>query len=355
MRLQPQGLPAHLTRGLTRVYLVFGDEPLLVNEAVDAIRACARERGHNERVVFTAEPGFDWGTLQRVSQNLSLFSARQLIELRLPTGKPGDAGSQALQRYAAAPPEACLLLVSAPKLDGQAQKSAWFKAIEQAGAVIPVKHVEAPHLPAWIAGRMRSRGLQASSEAAALLAARVEGNLLAAAQEIEKLYLLHGNGKIGAEAVLDAVTDSARFTVYDLVESALLGDAPRVARILNGLRGEGVEPPLALWALTRELRGLATMAHALEGGDDIEPVLARHGIWQQRKASVKASLRRHPARQFQRMLQRAGACDQVIKGIQPGRPWDELLQLALTLAGDAATDRARDRQNESGMHSPRTH
>jgi DNA polymerase III subunit delta len=333
MRLQAHQLADYLTRCFAPIWLVFGDESLLVAEATDAIRARARENGYTERVLLPVQAGFDWNALAQAGANLSLFGDRQLIELRLSSAKLAEAGAQALRRYAGAPPDTCTLLITAPKLESRAQKADWLEAIDKAGVVVAIRAVEAAQLPAWIEARMRAAGLQPTREAVTLIAERVEGNLLAAKQEIDKLQLLYGASAIGAEAVLSAVADSARFTIYDLPDAALQGDGARAARILQGLRAEGVEPPLALWALTRELRVLASLAHAQARGQPLEPILARNRVWDARKGTLKRGLQRHSVQGARGLLQQAAAVDRIVKGAAPGRPWDALLRLSLAVAG----------------------
>jgi DNA polymerase III subunit delta len=333
MRVRPEQLEANLARGLRPVYLVSGDEPLLVQEAADAIRARARAQGHGERELMNVEAGFDWSALLAACESLSLFAERRLIELRMPTAKPGDPGARALEAYAARPAEDAVLLIVAGKLDAGAQKSKWLAALDAAGVIVQVWPVDARQLPGWIAARMRTRGMAPTAEAVALLAARVEGNLLAAAQEIDKLLLLHGTGAIDADAVAAAAADSARFDVYDLAGCVLEGDAARAVRILEGLRGEGVEPPLVLWALARELRGLAAMAFEVERGAPPDAVLGRHRVWEKRKPLMRRALQRHGAARWQALLRQCGRVDRVLKGAAPGRVWDELLQLTIHIAG----------------------
>ena len=334
MRLRPEQLAAHLQQPLLPVYLVTGEEPLQLTEAVDAIRSAARAQGFAEREVMQVEPGFDWGALAAAADNLSLFAERRLLELRIPSAKPGDAGGKALTAYAQAPAEENCLLISCGKLDKRQQQSKWFKALEGAGAVLQLWPVEYKALPGWIAQRMRSRGLEPSPEAARLLAERVEGNLLAAAQEVEKLVMLYGTGPVDLETVREAVSDSSRYDVFELVDAALLGDAPRVSHILDGLRGEGVEPILVLWALSRELRSMETMASALAGGEGLDRVLSANRVWEKRKPPVRAALQRHGnPRRWQAMLYRGARIDRMVKGVEPGNAWDELLQLALLMAG----------------------
>ena len=337
MRLRAEQLASHVARGLAPVYLVSGDEPLQVEEACDAIRAATRAQGYQERFVFQAATGFDWSALAACAQNLSLFAERKLIELRLPTGKPGEAGAVALVAYAAQPATDTVLLVICPKLDAATQKSKWVSALEAAGVMLQVWPVEARLLPEWIRRRLTARGLKADNEAIALLAERVEGNLLACAQDIEKLYLLYGSANnsagIDAAAVAAAVADNARFDIYALVDSALAGDGARSTRILESLRAEGVDPVLVLWALVREVRVLARMAYDCTQGADVDQVLASHKVWEKRKGLVRAGLMRHKVRAWQRLLLLAARIERIIKGALPGSAWDELLRLALGIGG----------------------
>jgi len=333
MRLRAEQLPSHVEKPLLPIYLVSGDEPLQLNEATDALRAAARAQGYSEREVLQVETGFDWSALAAAGSNLSLFAERRLIELRMPSGKPGDAGSKALSAYAAAATLDNLLLISCGKLDKQQQKSKWFTALEGAGAVIQIWPVEPPALPGWIGQRLRSRGLQPTVEAAQLLAERVEGNLLAAAQEVEKLALLCGAGPLDAEQVRSAVADSARYDVFELADTALAGDGARCARVLEGLRGEGDEPVLILWALVREVRALAQIAAGQAGGTPLDTLLQQHKVWDKRKPLYLAALKRHNLRRWRALLRRAARLDRICKGAEPGNPWDELLQFSLLMAG----------------------
>ncbi len=329
MKLASDKLNAHLRAALAPVYLIAGDEPLQREEAADAVRAAARARGYTEREIFFAERGFDWNQLGRAAANLSLFASRRILELRLPTGKPGDDGAQALSAYAQAPaPDTVLMVISARLERGGGQ---WGAALERAGVLLQVWPVEAQALPEWIEGRMRTRGLQPTPEAAAFIAARVEGNLLAAAQEIEKLQLLQGEGAVDIATAEAAVADSARYDAFKLVDAALAGEGARVARILDGLRQEGTEPPVILGALNYVLRDLATKAWQIEAGTPAAQVLATG--WPQRRPLIQQALKRGRARDWQRLLQRAARIDLVIKGRLPGRAWDELLDLSEGLAG----------------------
>ncbi len=346
MILSPERLPAHLARELAPLYLIAGEEPLQQMEAADAVRRVAKERGYAGRELFRAEKGFDWTELATAAGTPSLFAQRRLVELRLPTGKPGDAGGKVLRGWAENPPEDCLLLIVSGRLEPAVKRSKWFRALEGVGVVVQIRAPKPAELPAWIGRRMQSKGLRPGPEAVALLAERVEGNLLAAAQEIEKLHLLYGEQALKPEMIAAAVADSARFTPYELVDSALAGEGARCVRILRGLQGEGVEPVLVLWALSREIRQLEKMATELASGEPVAHILRRHYVWEQRKSLVQNGLRRHPPRRWRQLLRRAARIDRVIKGEEAGSPWDELLQLVLLVAGTALFQRQPPRKPE---------
>lgn len=333
MKLRLEQLEAHLASGVAPIYLVSGDEPLLVQEACDSIRAAARARGYSERVVFSVEPSFDWNSLMETAMGMSLFAEQRLIELRLPGGKPGEAGAKALIRYAERPAEGNLLLISLPRLDKAAQSSKWFGALERAGVVVQPWPPGAAQLPGWVTQRMRGKGMRPTPEAAAALAGLVEGNLLACAQEIDKLLLLHGPGAIGVEDVMDAVADSARFDVFALADSALAGEAARSLRVLRGLRDEGVEPVLIAWALVREIRTLAALSQGLNQGRKLFALFQQHRIWEKRQPLMEQALKRHDLAQLWAMLRLGARIDRVIKGQAAGNVWDELIQLCVMMAG----------------------
>lgn len=334
MKIRPEQVGEHLRQGLSPVYMVYGDEPLLVQEVCDAVRAAARGRGYDERVVMDVDAGFDWEALRHLSDNLSLFAQRRLVDLRLPGGKPGQGGAKVLAEFAARPPDDTVLLVSSGRLERGANTSQWFKALEQVGVTVQVWPVTVDRLPGWIAARMRAKGMQADPPVAALIAAYTEGNLLAAVQEIEKLRLLYGGGPVGAEQAAAAVTESARFNIYDLGEAAVAGDVARVVRIVNALRGEGVAPSLVLWALVQEARTFYQMSWRLARGANLEQVLAAQRIRRDKRAALaRRVLKRHPPARWQGLLQRAAQVERVIKGQRAGSVWGELLQLGTALAG----------------------
>ena len=332
MKINANQLSSHLQNNLAPCYLVTGDEHLLVDEALDTIREAARARGFTSRDLFVATAGFDWSQLRDSSANLSLFAERRIVELRLPTGKPGRAGSQAIADLAEQTGDDLMLIVSGPKLDRSGQSSKWAKALDARGVSIPVWPVGLRELPGWIAARMRQAGLQPDRGAVAIIADRVEGNLLAAGQEIEKLRLLLGEGKVTAEDVGNAVANSSRFDVFKLVDAALTGDAKRALRILSGLRAEGVEPVIVVWSLTRELRTLATLTDAIEHGLDLASAMQKAGVWRNRQAIVRSCVSRHRHGVFHRLLKLANQADQASKGQLRADPWQLATDIILGMS-----------------------
>ncbi len=333
MQLTPEQLENYLKKSLAPLYFISGDDPLRVMEAADAVRAQAQQQGFTERDVLTVQPGFDWGSLAAAAGSLSLFSERRVVDLRIPTGKPGKEGAQALRDFAEQLPDDTLLLVTAGRLEPAARKSKWVQALDTAGVVVFVWPLDASQLSGWVRDRMQQRGLQPAGDAVALLAERTEGNLLACMQEIEKLYLLQGAGPVEADDITRAVADSARFDVYVLADSALAGEAARSVRILNGLRGEGVAPPVVLWSLAKDIRQLVLMAASMAGGEPVAKVLARFRVWANRKAQFTRALQRLSSSDCQDLLRQCATIDKVIKGRAAGNAWDELLQLTLQLGG----------------------
>jgi DNA polymerase III subunit delta len=327
LRLNADQLPQALGRGLAAIYLVSGDEPLLVGEAVDAIRAAARGAGYADRTVLFIDRSFDWNELRQAAQSLSLFAERRLFELRMPTGKP-DKGAALLVDIAARPPPDTVYVVVTDKLDGKTGESAWVKAIEQHGLWVRVWPIETAALPGWLRARAASLKVDMDGEAAQLIVERVEGNLLAAKQELEKLALLADGKRIGAELVLRSVGDSARYDVFQLAEAAAGGDAERALRILLGLKGEGVEPTLILWALIRELRGLwqARERNRLRSN-------SRGGGWNQAATPSPRALARMGKMPLARLLRQAHHTDRVIKGLAGGDAWTAITGLAAAMAG----------------------
>ena len=335
MKLTPDSLPGHLEQHLLPAYLVSGDEPLLAGEAADAIRARARAAGFTERDVHFLDRGSDWDDVRASAGNMSLFGSRRLLELRLPTGRPGVAGNNALQALLEREDPDTLILILAPRLDRDAQAAQWFRALEAHGGWIPVWPVEADKLVGWLRGRCRRLRLEIAEEALVLLAERTEGNLLAAHQELEKLRLLAPAGAITADAVLAGVADSARFDVFRLSEAVLEGEADRALRVLGGLRSEGTEQTLVLWALTKALRDLWGAVSSPGSGR------ARGGGWQRQTAALDKAVRRAPRLSFRALTLRAARADRMIKGRLAGDAWDEMALLAADICGRPAVPAAQ--------------
>ena len=332
MKIRANQLSSHLKNSLAPCYLVTGDEHLLVAEALDAIRDAARARGFGSRELHVATTGFDWGQLAASAGNLSLFAEQRIVELRLPTGKPGRTGGQAIVDLVSQAGPELLFIVTGPKLDGGTAKSKWVKALEQKGVSLPVWPIGLRELPGWIANRMRQAGLQPERDAVTLIADRVEGNLLAASQEIEKLRLLLGEGKVTVADVTNAVARSSRYDVYKLTDAAMAGDAARAVRILGGLRAEGVEPVIVMWALTRELRTLAMLDDAVRQGRDLGGAMQSLRVWSNRQGLVRSCVGRHQHGAFHRLLKTSGRADAAAKGQRFGDPWQMAADIVIEMA-----------------------
>ena len=333
MQLRAEELGRHLTRNLAALYVIHGDEPLQSLEAADAIRASARARGYAEREVLAAERGFDWNRLLVSGASLSLFSSKKLIELRIPGGKPGTEGAAAMVQYCATPSPDVLTIVTLPRLDRRAQDTAWFKALTQAGVLINTFQVERMQLPQWIAARLARQQQKADRETLQFLADCVEGNLLAAHQEIQKLGLLFPAGELALESVRSAVLNVARYDAFKLNEAMLAGDRARLARMLDGLKSEGEAPPKILWVLAEEIRAVAKVQAGMASGENVQQVFRAYRIWgDTRQRLVTEAARRLQPAALGRALQHAARIDRTVKGLARGDVWDELLQLCLRFA-----------------------
>lgn len=333
MLLKGEQLAAHLDRDLKAVYVIYGDEPLLVIEAADAIRAAARRKGFDEREVLTAISGFNWNELHLATGNMSLFGGRQLIDLRIPTGKPGREGGKAIQDYCARPSPDALLLVTLPGLDWSEEKATWLKALTEAGVAVKLIPPNLAELPAWIAGRLRRQQQKAGNDALHFIAERVEGNLLAAHQEIQKLALLYPEGELSLQQIQEAVLNVARYDLDGLREALLSGDVARLTRTLDGLQQEGEAPPLVLWAMTEEVRALAQVKAGQKQGQPVDALLKEARVWGARQSLFKRALPRVKEAAANAALEDAARIDRMIKGIGGGDVWTEFLRLGLGLAG----------------------
>ena len=333
MQLHQRQLQQHLQKQLLPLYLVHGEEALLVQETCDAIRARAREQGCQEReVLLVTGNSFDWNSLLATSAEMSLFAERKLIELRIPSGKPGTEGSKALQQYLENPSPNNILLIVAGKIDKQSTRTKWFKALDQAGATIQIYAVKPNQLPGWMRERLQQAGLQIDADALQLFCDRVEGNLLAATQEIEKLRLLTRGDRVSVTHIHQSVADNARYNLFGMVDHALAGEAGAAFKMLYGLRAEGTDSLSVLWALSREIRTLYQCHVELGRGAPMNRVFQTLRIWDSRKPIISAALGRHSAAAAAELLQQAALVDHSIKGLADGDPWDRLGQLLLNLA-----------------------
>lgn len=332
MHLSFDQLSAHLERDLRPLYILTGDEPLALKEGVDAIRQAARRQGYDERLSYTAERYFDWKQLKASSQSISLFASRRLLELHIPSGKPGVEGSKALQEFAVNLPGDTVALMTLPKLDKAGQGSAWFSALEKVGVVVPLQTVEIERLPRWIGNRLQAQGQQVDEATLEFLANQVEGNLLAAHQEIQKLGLLYPAGPLDPEAVREAVLNVSRFDVFQLGDALLAGDPARTAKILQGLEAEGAQPLALLGVLAWLLRGVTRVKLAETRGENLANAMQQAKIWGDRQGQVKRMLARVSLRQLQAAMLKMAEIDKICKGIAPGKPWLELSRLCIGLA-----------------------
>jgi DNA polymerase III subunit delta len=330
VKIGTRQLEAHLKKGLARLYAVHGAEALLALEAADRIREAARAEGCSEREIFFAEPGADWNRFGASASNLSLFASKRLIELRIPTGKPGAEGGRAIEAWCARLPDDAVTLVMLPELEWQQMKSKWFESLDRAGILVEARPVTRDELPDWLAQRLARQGQRASVETLEWLADRVEGNLLAARQEVEKLALLLPVGEITLAAIRETVTDVSRFERDTLVEAIHAADAPRIARAVASLEAGGEPLPLLLWTLAEELR----LVMALAAGQR-----PRRFMPPERMAAAQHSARRHDPASFERLLAQAHQIDLMAKGVAPGNPWEVVVDMALGLAGKRVLDR----------------
>jgi DNA polymerase-3 subunit delta len=335
MRLKAEQLQSHLEKTTAPIYIISGDEPLLIQECCDAIRKHCSNNGFNEKEILDVDTNFDWQQLLASANALSLFSEKKLIELRLPSGKPGSDGSKALVQYASNAPEDNVLLIICNKLEGSSYKSKWYKTLESAGVGIQLWPIGSKELPRWITQRLNSAGLKATPEALQLLSERVEGNLLAAAQEIEKLKLATDSNTIDTDMVSASVSDNARYDLFSFVDKTIQGDVKSSLKMLRGLKSEGTEATVVLWALAREIRTLYQCAQQMEQGNGLERVLQNQRVWDRRKPLVKSVLQRLKSKQLGQLLQLSTKVDHSIKGIGEGDSWTLLEQLVLRLSGSS--------------------
>jgi len=333
MKLPAERLAASVKKGLAPLYVLCGDEPLLADEALDILRDAARAAGCDERQAFVADRSFDWDGFGAGLQNLSLFASRRLVELRLPSGKPGDEGGRFLAALAAAPDTGNVIVVLLPALEFQSTKTKWATALAEGATWVDLRAPAREDLPGWLARRLERAGLTADEEALDLLASRVEGNLLAAKQEIDKLALLAPAGAVGAAAIRDLVADGARFDVFQLTDAALARDLERAVRVLDGLEREGEPAPLILWALVRDALLLADLVTRVAQGRDAAQAMYDMKLWRSRHEQLRRAARGRTLRDVGRLVRCAARADQVVKAVRPGDPWHALRELTLEMCG----------------------
>ena len=324
MRLTAENFIEHPPTSLAKLYAIHGAEPLAALEAADALRELARKTGYIEREVFTAITGFDWGQLRSAGNALSLFATQRLLELRIPTGKPGKEGSDAIAQYCERLPDDTVTLVLLPEIDWQGKQTKWFAALEAVATMIEATPIDRSRLPQWLKGRLAKQQQSVNEEGLDFLADRVEGNLLAAQQELKKLALLCPPGEISLALLEDSVANVSRFNPFQLVAAIYEGDVARIQRMLDGLKAEGEAPPLILWVLTNEIRMLARVRGVTRAGRAPHPARAR---------DIERIARRHNVKSIHALLLQAAQIDRMIKGLNQHDAWDALAALACGLAG----------------------
>ncbi|KXI30592.1 DNA polymerase III subunit delta [Paraglaciecola hydrolytica] len=327
MQVYPNRLKAAVEQKLAAFYLIFGDEPQQKLEAIQTIRDVALKQGFDERQSLTADTQFNWDTLVEATQTMSLFSARQLIELELPTGKPGTEGSKILNMLASQANPDVLIVLHGAKIGKDVQSSKWFKALDKLGVYVPCYPLEGNQLEQWLSQQMQLAGLQASKQICQLLVDYCEGNMLAAKQEIQKLALLYPAGNPSLEQVEQAVVDQSRFTVFHLIDVLLAGDAQKAVKMLYRLESEGIEPTIILWALSREWQTLQALLFARQAGQT--PNWNQHRIWGSRQALYNAAMQRLSLANMHTLQQKLSVLDFAIKQSQINRPYVELCHLCL--------------------------
>lgn len=333
MWLKAEQLPTALARKLAPIYFISGDEPLQSCESADAVRLAAKNAGYENRELLIVDKSFIWGDFLQTAGSISIFSDKKIIDLRMSSGKPGMDGSKALVSYCERLPEDTLLLITSGKVDKSTKKSKWLTTLEKHGVAIQTWPLEGADLTQWIGRRMQRRGISTDSKGLGLIASRVEGNLLAANQEIEKLYVLYGQGALTEQKIAAVVADASRYDVFNLVDAALSGRVDRVNKILLGVQHEGIAAQIVLWALSREIRNLINIQQKLESSQPRNSVFMQYQVWDKRQKLVSGALSRLTRKNLMDTLLIAARTDRQIKGEQQGDSWESLLEIGLKLAG----------------------
>ena len=331
MKIKLEQIATQLTKQLKPVYLICGDEPLLVDETSHYIRKFAKREGYDEHHLLPISANFKWEQLLTHRDSLSLFSDKKIIELNMASGKPGRQGAEALVKYSQAIPDSCLLIVRLPKMTAAMQKTKWFSSLEKIGVAIQIWPMTSERFPSWLTRRLKREKLSTTAEGINVLVDLTEGNLLAAKQSIEKLAILYGEGEISAQQIKACLSELNHFDVYKLLDSILLLKTAYVYKILRNLKASAVEPTLILWVLCKEIRTLAKLAKAKEAKQSLSELWQQHGIWQQRQALLRNHLGNFNYQDYLSLLLQAECCDHVIKGIETGDVWHELEQLIFSM------------------------
>ena len=331
MQIRAEHLERELKKQILPVYLISGDEPLLTAEAADHIRTVARANNFTDRQIFYSDT-LNWDSFLAESQSMSLFADRRVLELRIDNSKPGDKGAKAIVEYCNQPSEDNLLLVISGKLDRSQKRSKWVQALEKAGGHLQVWPVDARQMPGWLNQRLKQKNIHADSAALQILAERVEGNLLAAQQEVEKLSLLV-SGDLDAETLKNAVANSARYDAFSLIDKSLAGNSIEALRTLDRLHEEGTETTLLLWSFTRELRQLISIQEMTARGDRLDVAIRNAGVWEKRQPLIHKAAKRLSLSKLKTLLLLARETDQQIKGSAQGDPWLTLRELVMGIIG----------------------
>ena len=342
MNITPERLPDHIAKGLSALYVIYGDEPLTAIEATDSLRAAARAAGYTERNVYTVQGRYNWNAIFAGGDNLSLFAERRLVEIHIPSGKPGIDGAKALDTYANALPADTLTLITLPGLDWKATQSRWFSGLASVGTVIEARAIERPALPGWMERRMARQGLLPDRAALEFLADRVEGNLMAAQQEIDKLALLLPLGKVTLADIENAVVDVSRLEAEQLQDALLQGDTARYARIVADLQHSGEHPVAFMWRLADVVRTLLKLKFGLTHGEALGSLMKQLRIRDQRRPWVEQALARLSQARIEAAQALLALLDRQAKGLErSGDPWDTILQMGLVMAGPTGNKNGR--------------
>ena len=334
MNIKPEQLHSSVSNQMASTYFAFGAEILLVEQSLSTIKAAARENGFTERFRFDIDGNFSWDSMFSLISSPSLFAEKRIIECRLTSGKIGVRGSKALTEIVEALPEDILLIISSGKLEMVQQKSKWFKALDKNGVIIQHWEVQSNQLVGWITRNMTQLGLNSNIEAANAIAYCTEGNLLATMQEIEKLKIAYPDGKINLKEYLDQIDQQSQYSVFGLIDSALLGDTDKVNKIFNSLVDDSIPPVILISSLYREITNLVMMSIELKTNDTLESILNKHRVWQKRKPFISNALKKHSYQKLQKILLKLGRIDRSLKGMDNLNVYDELQNVVISLSGN---------------------